>query len=254
MRKILVVGDNCKDVYVYGRCDRICPEAPVPVFVPESEDENPGMAGNVAANLSVFPDVEVTLISNKKLIEKRRLVDLNTRQIVLRLDSGEPVTESIDFKSIDVGSFDAVIISDYDKGFVTNEDIFKISRANSKTFLDTKKYVHRKYCQHVKFIKLNGQEYEKNEHLLGSWSKDKIILTDGSKGAYYKSKQYPVIDVPVKDMTGAGDTFIAGLCYHYLNVWDIADAIKFANECASQGVQENGVSVLDYSLALKLTL
>ena len=32
--KILVIGDSCHDVFVYGKCDRICPEAPVPVFTP----------------------------------------------------------------------------------------------------------------------------------------------------------------------------------------------------------------------------
>ena len=32
--KILLVGDNCKDIYQYGTIDRLSPEAPVPVFVP----------------------------------------------------------------------------------------------------------------------------------------------------------------------------------------------------------------------------
>ena len=32
--KVLVVGDSCKDVVVYGDIERISPEAPVPVFAP----------------------------------------------------------------------------------------------------------------------------------------------------------------------------------------------------------------------------
>jgi len=30
--KFLVIGDSCTDRFVYGSCDRLCPEAPVPVL------------------------------------------------------------------------------------------------------------------------------------------------------------------------------------------------------------------------------
>ena len=49
--KILLIGDNCVDVYQYGTVDRISPEAPVPVFKFSHEERKPGMAGNVANNL-----------------------------------------------------------------------------------------------------------------------------------------------------------------------------------------------------------
>ena len=42
--KILVIGDSCTDVFVYGQIDRMCPEAPVPIFQPVSKKENGGMA------------------------------------------------------------------------------------------------------------------------------------------------------------------------------------------------------------------
>jgi bifunctional ADP-heptose synthase (sugar kinase/adenylyltransferase) len=29
MKKVLVIGDSCTDVFRYGNCDRLCPEAPV---------------------------------------------------------------------------------------------------------------------------------------------------------------------------------------------------------------------------------
>ena len=38
--KILVIGDSCKDKYIYGLCERMCPEAPVPVFQPIKEKIN----------------------------------------------------------------------------------------------------------------------------------------------------------------------------------------------------------------------
>ena len=46
--RILVVGDSCKDVFVYGKVNRLTPEAPVPVFNPTATKTNDGMARNVS--------------------------------------------------------------------------------------------------------------------------------------------------------------------------------------------------------------
>ena len=51
---VLVIGDSCKDVFVYGRCDRLAPDGPIPVFVPLYSKANRGMAGNVYENLLSF--------------------------------------------------------------------------------------------------------------------------------------------------------------------------------------------------------
>ena len=61
--KVLVIGDSCKDVYVYGKCERLCPDAPVPVFMPLRKEENQGMAGNVRRNLqSLGIECDLSLI------------------------------------------------------------------------------------------------------------------------------------------------------------------------------------------------
>jgi bifunctional ADP-heptose synthase (sugar kinase/adenylyltransferase) len=36
--KILVIGDSCEDVFRYGNVDRIAPEAPIPVIVPDKRN------------------------------------------------------------------------------------------------------------------------------------------------------------------------------------------------------------------------
>ena len=59
--RILLIGDDCQDVYQYGIIDRLSPEAPVPVFIPGKKETKPGMAGNVAKNL------EEDLIETKRL-------------------------------------------------------------------------------------------------------------------------------------------------------------------------------------------
>ena len=72
--KILVIGDSCTDIFSYGNIERISPEAPVPVFLPEYESKNPGMAANVARNISSM-GIDCDLITNNTIIEKIRLVD-----------------------------------------------------------------------------------------------------------------------------------------------------------------------------------
>jgi D-beta-D-heptose 7-phosphate kinase/D-beta-D-heptose 1-phosphate adenosyltransferase len=52
--KILVVGDAILDTYVYGTIDRICREAPVPVFNAENENYSCGGAANTAINLAAL--------------------------------------------------------------------------------------------------------------------------------------------------------------------------------------------------------
>jgi len=247
VKKVLVIGDVCTDVYQYGSAVRICPEAPVPVFVPSYKLETSGMAANVFNNLSVIPGIDPTLIGNIDYIEKLRYVDSSTMQIVLRVDSGEPVKSRFSVKDANIEDYQAVIISDYDKGFLSYYDIRDIASRNPIVFLDTKKLIKEEFFTDVKFIKINRSEYESSQTFLGSWSEGKIILTDGGSGAHYKGNQFSVPTVSVKDMTGAGDTFIAGLCSNYLTTWNIESAIKFANRCSTQVVQRNGVSVLDFS-------
>jgi D-beta-D-heptose 7-phosphate kinase/D-beta-D-heptose 1-phosphate adenosyltransferase len=50
-RRVLVVGDVMLDEFLWGRVDRISPEAPVPVVRVERESFHVGGAGNVAANV-----------------------------------------------------------------------------------------------------------------------------------------------------------------------------------------------------------
>ena len=50
----LVVGDAMLDRYVFGRVERISPEAPVPVLTVEREVALPGGAGNVVRNLTAL--------------------------------------------------------------------------------------------------------------------------------------------------------------------------------------------------------
>lgn len=241
--KILVIGDSCIDEFIYCDVERICPEAPVPVLKPRKSSGNPGMADNVVANLQAL-GVEVDIITNDQIIQKTRYVDIRSGQMVMRVDEHDKC-ERYDgvYETV---NYDAIIISDYCKGFLTEDDIEAFAeRAECPIFLDTKKQLGD-WCKNIDFIKINEFEHKKNFERLPNYPfiLDKMIVTVGSKGCKYKNKIYPVPEVSVKDVSGAGDTFLAALVVAYLRNNDIKTAITFANECATKVVQKRGVATI----------
>ena len=251
MSNILVIGESCSDVFVYGTCDRICPEAPVPVFNPSHSTDNGGMAKNVASNLESM-DVEGNLITNGDKIIKTRFVDAKTNAMILRVDEND-TTKRIDrdvlmsindnmYKGI---RYDAIIISDYCKGFLTEDDISYIGKHNTNVFLDTKKRLGN-WSLDIDYIKINSYEYERTKDTI-DWNffEDKLIITLGEKGCQYKGTNFPVPKITdIKDLSGAGDTFIAGLVVEYLKSKDMGKAIEYAQDCATVVVQKAGVATI----------
>lgn len=240
--KILVIGDSCEDQYIYCTSDRFCPDAPVPVLMPIKKVKSLGMAGNVADNLKALGS-EVELISNNKKIKKIRYVHDRTNHMFIRIDEGENDIDKVQLETlynINWNEYDAVVVSDYCKGFLSEQDIEYISNQHPLTFLDTKKKLET-FTKNFTFIKINDIEYNKTKDTIHSLNN--LIVTLGPKGAMYDNKIYPVEEVDVKDTSGAGDTFIAGLVYFYLTTnKNIDKAIKMANQCASQVVQKKGTA------------
>jgi bifunctional ADP-heptose synthase (sugar kinase/adenylyltransferase) len=241
--KILVIGDSCLDEYIYCKTNRFCPDAPVPILKPESFISTLGMAGNVKDNLESL-GANVELISNTNKIKKTRYVDSRTNHMFVRIDEGEDDVFPIEkrtLKNIKWKKFDAVIISDYCKGFIDEDTIKYISQRHPLTFLDTKKTLDS-YVDDITYIKINDAEFEYNLNSLSPAWDEKMIITRGSNGADYNGVIYPVDKVDVRDTSGAGDTFLAGLVYAYIKDFNMGDAIKFANECATQVVQRKGTA------------
>jgi len=239
--KILVIGDSCTDVFIYGYTKRLCPEGPVPILEPSRTITNQGMAGNVVANLKSLGTGKVELITNKEQITKTRYVEEKSNALLLRIDSNGKVSNSFDVKRVPFSDYEAVIVSDYDKGFLTYNDIEEISKSHPLTFIDTKKPITKQMLGYT-FIKINEVEWEecKNE-TYDDW-KDKLIITMSERGAMYNGKTYPVNrDIEVRDLSGAGDTFMASLVVSYLKTNDVERSIQYANENATIVVQKKGV-------------
>jgi bifunctional ADP-heptose synthase (sugar kinase/adenylyltransferase) len=245
--RILVIGDSCVDIFRYGKVDRLAPEAPIPIIVPERETFNPGMAGNVVANLKSL-GAKVDFVTNQKEIKKIRYVCSKYNHLLLRVDENdqcEHILESYNLEDIHWGDYDAVVISDYCKGFLDAIDIDFISKKHPLVFLDSKKILDT-WADDVTFIKINYNEYLRNLDVLSNYTslRNKTIVTRGKYGCDYQGKNFPTKDVPVKDVSGAGDTFLAGLVKSYIESKDINTAIKFAQQCTTIVIQKSGVSTI----------
>ena len=243
--KILVVGDSCMDVYIYGKCLRMCPDAPIPVMIPTETITYPGMAGNVVRNIEAL-EVEVTTLTNEEQIYKTRYVDSKTNHMFVRIDTGEEhIVRVKNLDTINFKAFDAVIISDYCKGFLEEEDIAYIAENSYRTFLDTKKVINNIFADKISYIKINEGEFAKCRGHISQKILDKTIVTIGGLGCIHNSQVYPVQKVDVKDNTGAGDTFLAGLAVKFCQTGDITKAINYANKCATYVVQRKGTTVVN---------
>lgn len=248
---VLIVGDTCFDEFVYGTAVRLAPEAPVPVFNPINKTTNNGMAGNVVENLQAL-GLQTHFISNSEPIpSKTRYVDDRSGQILLRVDANDKVKriETNELKEIHNNQYkgtkiDAIVISDYDKGFLEEEDIDFICKNNSNVFIDTKKILGG-WCKYASFIKINHVEYQRTDYTIHELGiEDKMIITLSSKGCQHKNKIYPVEKVQIRDVSGAGDTFLSGLVSEFILTKDIEKAIIFAQQCATVVVQKPGVSTI----------
>jgi len=227
-----LLGDTCTDKYVYGTIDRLSPEAPVPVFVPKYEENRRGMAGNVEENLKALGcDVSLLTLEGGT---KTRFIDTRSNQHVMRLDQ-DVKSGPIELATTIPAYYDAVVISDYNKGCVSYELVEEILQEfRGPVFIDTKKTDLARF--EGAFVKINSLE-----NSLAKTLPSQTIVTLGKQGCEYAGQVYPAPQVEVADVCGAGDTFLAALVYEYLNTQNIEAALQFANRAASVTVKHMGV-------------
>jgi bifunctional ADP-heptose synthase (sugar kinase/adenylyltransferase) len=243
--KILVIGDSCKDIYKYGVCDRLDQEAPVPVFREEKSTIYEGMSHNVANNIASY-GAECTLITNKKNINKIRYLDSRSNQMVMRVDEDDKVARIKSLNNIKFQKYDAVIVSDYNKGFLTKKDMEYVSKNAQISFLQTNKILST-WCQDFSFIKLNNYEYANTSQFISTEFLDNLnlIITKGENGASYKGRDFEIKKpVMTRSLAGAGDTFLAALVINYLKHKSINKAILFAQNASKKAVSEFGITVI----------
>ena len=291
---ILVIGDLMIDHYLWGKCERISPEAPVQIVNIDKESSVLGGAGNVINNLRalgsnvdvisvigndmaakelqfLLNDIDVN--SNMLIIEEKRKTSKKSRLIasqqqILRYDneSIEDISPNSEEKIIDILdknilNYDAVILSDYGKGVLTNsltQKIISLSNKNNiKVFVDPKGKDYSKYKNAYTLTPNKKEAIEatniniKNDESLEKAIKQLketcnltvslITLSENGIAIFDDNLRIkPTVAREVYDVTGAGDTVIASITFAIANNLDIDEAIKFANLAAGVVVGKIG--------------
>ncbi len=245
MKKILVVGESCKDVFVYCHAQRLAPDLPIPILDVIDESENPGMAANVERNIkNIYPHCDLATNDGWESVTKTRYMHGKTNHAFIRIDSKHPIAAA-DIHALPLVDYDIVAISDYNKGYLSEDDIEYICKNHSCVFIDTKK-VLGPWVDEATFIKINDFEYERSKATITPVLATKIIRTEGENGAFFNDTHYPVSEkVEVQDTSGAGDSFFAALVVRYAETGSINEAIEFANDCARRAVAQRGVTVIE---------
>lgn len=295
--RILVVGDVMLDKYLLTKVDRISPEAPVPIALVKGEKKVLGGAANVANNL-IDLGAQVTLIGtigndqagedlkailkNKKFkelklyqdscrqtVEKIRVVSHS--QQLLRIDYEDYLELDLDlsrhiYSDIEkiLDDYQAVILSDYGKGFFSYEltqKIIQLARAKKKLIVVDPKPIHRDYYKGACLITPNLKEAElmsgmvvKNgnhddlikigKHLQKDLEGCAVVLTLGEKGMMVFEGQ-SVYDIKaiirqVYDTSGAGDTVIAVITAALSQGASLKEASELANIAGGLVVEKFG--------------
>lgn len=190
--RILVIGDIILDRFIWGRVNRISPEAPVPVVEVTDDNFMLGGAANVANNIIALGgeatvagvvgkdragEVLKQLLDEKDiesaLFEDSRPTTLKTRVIahsqqVVRFDKEEKrkisrraMEDITAFLRETIPFHDAVIVSDYSKGMVSREliqEILKMTRSRHKFLAVDPKVGHFHFYKGVTLITPNVLE------------------------------------------------------------------------------------------------
>lgn len=246
----MLIGDGCYDIYHYGSVNRISPEAPVPVFDYSFSKKKFGMALNVKENLSSLgmnENLDMHIFAYP-MEEKNRYLDEKTNQQLFRVDNKLNTPDGLFLIMTKVELFiknvDCVIISDYNKGTLSLEDIVKIislaKEHDIPVFIDTKKKDYSSFSG--AFVKINEKEYtERNSRC------SNMIVTRADKSVEYYFTQtddeclkFPVNSLGFHDVTGAGDSFLAAVAFMYMISKDIEMSIRFAIKASQVSIQHYG--------------
>ena len=191
------------------------------------------MAANVRDNLLKL-GCEVEFVHGIKTCIKTRIIDSKSKQHLLRIDQ-DMQSRPVNVNHHDLDQYDAVVVSDYNKGSVTYECVENLRlHFAGPIFVDTKKTDLARFegC----YVKIN--ELERS---LAKSVPTELIVTLGSKGVKYKEHEISTPQVEAFDVCGAGDTFLSALAYEYVITKDILKAINFATRAASVTIQHVGV-------------
>lgn len=305
-KQILVIGDLMLDIYLRGKASRISPEAPVPVVSAEHQERIPGGAANVMANLralgckvvgagflgnddegkflfnaleSMKVKTDSIIITALPTIHKTRV--LANGQHVVRFDFDTDFSEVAPFQRssftgyikalANMQRFDAVVISDYCKGTITQDVVEAVKENYSCPLIVDTKPQHKNYFHEVWSLTPNLDEAKQ---MVGHWQGDdpfavgrtlkkemslrSIIITLADKGILLidEDNKEVLYDAYINvdehdpaqrfDVTGAGDTVISVFAACIAADIKASDAVYVANIAAGIVVSKIGTALCSY--------
>lgn len=225
--KVLVVGDIMADVYLEGKVERICPEAPVPILNVYNHRYDLGGAANVAkylsclgADVSLYGNLGQDVAADKLQSEmkfhniryigtteadyitttKNRALNDHNHQIMFRWDYEMKNYQPSEFDqqklSKEIKAADVVVISDYSKGSVTGKLSQFIIKNHDKVVVDPKEPDWWKFSG-AYIIKPNKKEFERfkasceytSDWYTATALKTNLIVTQGGEGMFLARKK-----------------------------------------------------------------
>ena len=295
-RRILVLGDVILDWYWWGQASRLSPEAPVPVVRKQRTTLQPGGAGNTAANLAALgarvslfgvvgkdghaDELRTALSAHgvdtgglvadaaRPTTTKTRVIAAHQQVVRVDEESTNAISEAVVadvLKAVkkDLENADAIVISDYAKGFLTPDLLRAVlnesRRAGKRVFADPKGADASRY-QGVFLLKpnrlelglLTGLPTATHDEVLAAGSRlaasmpgTHILVTEGSEGmTLFADSQAPEHLAPtprqVFDVTGAGDTVLAVIAMGVTAGASWSQAMQLAAEAAAIAIGQMG--------------
>jgi rfaE bifunctional protein kinase chain/domain len=298
--RILVIGDVMLDHYIWGDATRISPEAPVPVVDIARDSWKAGGAANVAANISslgaqctlfgfvggdenglrlrkILREQKVEMIaapgSAMTIVKTRVMVQ---HQQLCRLDRESPPSAySVDAARASrllasaIASCDAVVLSDYAKGLLTDELVSRVTalaKAKGKFIALDPKPKHPLTFGGLDLITPNKREalllagIEPSpgapfpaeavcQRLEERYSTKNVVVTLGEDGMLLSTSGTMIGTIPtaakeIYDVSGAGDTALAGLVLALTSGARLEEAAHFANAAAGVVVAKLGTATV----------
>jgi rfaE bifunctional protein kinase chain/domain len=309
--KVLIVGDIMLDYYIYGNVDRISPEAPVPVLNRTSFDYKLGGAGNVALNCKAL-GAEPTIISyigddeygedikeeldrhyinhhmisnGKPTTVKKRVISGNTHLLRIDIEDTKDIEdyneEILRYYMKEIIETDVVILSDYNKGLLTDKninDLIDIALDNDTVIVVDPKVNNFKEYKGVDLIKPNLKEAYEGMKIIGEdfngvgvehlvkhmktrLDVGSVMVTLSDKGVYWLGDEEVSVDahkIELADPCGCGDTVISvASILKYLGIEDKL-LVEISNIAGSMVCEHFGVvqveneELLERCIKLKL--
>ena len=300
---VLVVGDIIVDQFLWGTATRISPEAPVPVVNVQREELLLGGSANVLRNIvslggngtlcGIIGDdamgqkavelVEQLGVSTHGMVVGQRPTTVKTRvvaqgQQVVRFDreeTGAPSKSSLDallcYLEGQVHTFDAVVVSDYAKGVVSEQLMVRLhhllyaarSRENRKLPLIVDPKPANIHCfvgatvitpNHHEAMQMAGMRIEDERslvaaarHIRDDIGCEAVLITRGEAGMALLQADDELVTIPtmakeVYDVTGAGDTVAATLALGLAAGCAMNEAAVLANHAAGIVVGKIGTA------------